>query len=141
GLVERAQQAGREILEHETLRHQAVTDRLTRLGNRRRLSDELGEYLVRAFDEAPLLLLLFDLDGFKSYNDTFGHVAGDALLARLGKKLRAAVSPHGTAYRLGGDEFCVLMPADPGALHETIAAAVGALAERGEKFAISASCG
>jgi HD-GYP domain-containing protein (c-di-GMP phosphodiesterase class II) len=68
-------------------------------------------------------------------------VAGDALLARLGKKLRGAVSPLGSAYRLGGDEFCVLAPAQHGSLRETIAAAMGALEEHGEEFAISASCG
>ena len=57
--------------------------------------------------------MLFDLDGFKSYNDTFGHLAGDALLARLGGKLAAAVAPAGDAFRLGGDEFCVLISAGP----------------------------
>jgi diguanylate cyclase (GGDEF)-like protein len=84
--------------------------------------------------------MLFDLDGFKSYNDTFGHVAGDALLARLSHKLQSAVSPHGSAYRLGGDEFCVLLPA-LGDLEESVTAAARALQEGGENFAISASCG
>jgi diguanylate cyclase (GGDEF)-like protein len=141
GLVERAQVAVSDILAHEALREQALSDPLTRLGNRRRLAEDLTLRLLDASAHAPLVLMLFDLNGFKTYNDTFGHVAGDALLARLGKKLRSAVSPQGTAYRLGGDEFCVLMPAEPTALHDTIAAAVGALEERGEKFAISASCG
>ena len=68
--------------------------------------------------------MLFDLDGFKAYNDTFGHGAGDALLARLGGKLDQAVSPHGSAYRLGGDEFCVLLPA-LGPLEDMIATAAG----------------
>ena len=53
--------------------------------------------------------MLFDLDGFKTYNDTFGHPAGDALLAHLGAKLAAAVAPYGEAYRLGGDEFCAVL--------------------------------
>ncbi len=57
------------------------------------------------------MLVLFDLNGFKTYNDTFGHPAGDALLSRLAAKLAAAVAPAGTAYRMGGDEFCVLLPA------------------------------
>jgi diguanylate cyclase (GGDEF)-like protein len=50
--------------------------------------------------------MLFDLNGFKGYNDTFGHPAGDALLIRLAGALAAAMAQHdGTAYRLGGDEF------------------------------------
>ncbi len=141
GLVERAQRAATEIVAHETLREQAVTDPLTRLGNRRKLSEDLGDRLLTATFETPLLLMLFDLDGFKSYNDTFGHVAGDALLARLGHKLAAAVSPHGSAYRLGGDEFCVLLPARRDQLRDAIAAAAGALHERGETFMVTASCG
>ena len=88
GLVERAQAAAAEIVAHELLREQAQTDPLTHLGNRRKLADELGERLVKASLDAPLVLMLFDLDGFKSYNDTFGHVAGDALLARLGVQAR-----------------------------------------------------
>ena len=51
---------------------------------------------------------MFDLDGFKSYNDTHGHPAGDTLLARLGARLAAAFTESGSAYRLGGDEFCLL---------------------------------
>jgi predicted signal transduction protein with EAL and GGDEF domain len=93
GLVERAQTAATEIVAHDVLREQAQTDPLTRLGNRRKLAEELGDRLVKASPEAPLVLMLFDLDGFKAYNDTFGHVAGDALLARLGCKLDTAVAP------------------------------------------------
>ena len=56
-----------------------------------------------------MLLTLFDLNGFKNYNDTFGHPAGDALLVRLGSALADAVAPFGArAYRPGGDEFCVI---------------------------------
>ncbi|CAN5140377.1 hypothetical protein BH20ACT13_BH20ACT13_08130 [soil metagenome] len=49
--------------------------------------------------------MIFDLDGFKGYNDAFGHPAGDALLARLGSKLAAVPTSARGAYRLGGDEF------------------------------------
>ena len=55
------------------------------------------------------MLYLFDLNGFKRYNDTFGHPAGDELLIRLGSALQAAVGEDGTAYRIGGDEFCLLL--------------------------------
>ncbi|MGO9902692.1 MAG: HD domain-containing phosphohydrolase [Solirubrobacteraceae bacterium] len=140
GLVERAQTAATEIVAHELLREQAQTDPLTRLGNRRKLADELGKRLVSTSTDAPILLLLFDLDGFKGYNDTFGHVAGDGLLARLGFKLNGAVAPDGSAYRLGGDEFCVILPTHQDLQRRVIAAAC-ALEEHGETFAITASCG
>jgi two-component system cell cycle response regulator len=89
----------------------------------------------------PLLVLLFDLDGFKSYNDTFGHPAGDGLLIRLGHRLGAASDPYGAAFRLGGDEFCVL--AHPGAAGRAtvVAAASASLTDSGEGFEVSASQG
>jgi diguanylate cyclase (GGDEF)-like protein len=56
-----------------------------------------------------MVLTMFDLNGFKNYNDNFGHPAGDALLLRLGRALQEAVGPFaGRAYRPGGDEFCVI---------------------------------
>ena len=141
GLVEQARNAATDIIAHQLLREQALTDSLTKLGNRRKLQADLEERRPAASSSLPLVLILFDLDGFKSYNDTFGHLAGDALLARLGAKLAAAVRSHGTAYRLGGDEFCVLAVARSSELHPLVAAAVGGLHERGEKFAVGASCG
>src|SRR3712207_9338182 len=93
-----------------------MTDALTGIPNRRQLKADLDQGLKQATRERPLLLLLFDLNGFKGYNDTFGHPAGDALLVRLAKALEAAMTSHGaTAYRLGGDEFCVLASVDPDA--------------------------
>ena len=73
----------------------------------------------------PRMLVLFDLNGFKTYNDTFGHPAGDALLTRLAAKLAAAVAPDGNAYRMGGDEFCVLLPASEPELHRVAEALCG----------------
>jgi diguanylate cyclase (GGDEF)-like protein len=142
-LVAQARTAVTEILAHEALREQAVTDPLTQLGNRRKLSADLGRVLSGSTSPTsdPIVLMLFDLDGFKSYNDTFGHLAGDALLARLGVKLGRVVAPRGAAYRLGGDEFCVLVPATPEELHDAVTAAAAALEERGETFTVRASCG
>ena len=57
------------------------------------------------------MLALFDLDGFKQYNDSFGHPAGDALLVRLAERLKAATEGLGSVYRMGGDEFCLLASA------------------------------
>jgi diguanylate cyclase (GGDEF)-like protein/putative nucleotidyltransferase with HDIG domain len=124
--------------QRRSLEAAAHTDSLTGLGNRRQLLADLEAALARAAD-SPKLLMLFDLDGFKSYNDTFGHLAGDALLHRLGQALAKDVAPHGAAYRLGGDEFCVLASAHEA---ETIRhAAPSALAERGEGFEVTASHG
>jgi diguanylate cyclase (GGDEF)-like protein/putative nucleotidyltransferase with HDIG domain len=131
--------------EHMTLlgtsRGEATTDELTGIGNRRRLTADLEDQLQRVTPEHPLLLMLFDLNGFKAYNDTYGHPAGDALLTRLGSALAAAVDGRGAAYRMGGDEFCVLagLPADAHA--ELAADARAALSESGDGFAISAALG
>jgi two-component system, cell cycle response regulator len=82
---------------------------------------------------------MFDLNGFKRYNDTFGHAAGDALLTRLGTRLSEAAAP-GSAYRLGGDEFCVLLP-ERGDAEGWLARTDAALVERGDGFMISAARG
>jgi two-component system, cell cycle response regulator len=116
-------------------RDQARTDDLTGLGNRRKLLDDLGRALE---DGRPVSLALFDLNGFKQLNDSFGHPAGDATLARLGAALGRAAVGRGTAYRLGGDEFAVVIY---DAVGETLAAATSALAESGPEFAITAACG
>jgi two-component system cell cycle response regulator len=118
-------------------RGEARTDELTGLGNRRKFLDDLRHALD---DGRTVTLALLDLNGFKHYNDTFGHPAGDAALARLGAALQRAVSGRGVAYRMGGDEFSVLSY-DERAGNETIAAAAAALEESGPGFAISAACG
>ena len=123
----------------ESTRGEANTDALTGLCNRRKFTSDLHARLLLASPVHPVTLTLFDLDGFKAYNDTFGHPAGDALLTRLGHRLREAVGDRGVAYRLGGDEFCVLSAGAASA--GTIEAAVEALTERGEAFAISDSHG
>jgi diguanylate cyclase (GGDEF)-like protein/PAS domain S-box-containing protein len=124
----------------ERLAHQALHDQLTGLSNRRKLLDDLEELLERS-GEREAQLLLFDLDGFKAYNDTFGHPAGDVLLARLAQRLDRAVRGRGYAYRMGGDEFCVLALAGPEGPEDLAAAAAAALAEQGDGFRITASHG
>jgi two-component system, cell cycle response regulator len=122
-------------------RHHALTDALTGLSNRRRFHVDLEEELAHAHSGSPLLLALFDLNGFKRYNDTYGHPAGDALLARLGRSLEAAVKPLGHAYRLGGDEFCILVKVEQHDVDAIVATAAAALSERGTGFTIHASHG
>ena len=119
----------------------ALTDPLTRLGNRRRLAADLVERMKVVSEANPLVLMVFDLDGFKTYNDTFGHMAGDALLARMGRKLALVVGSEGVAYRLGGDEFCVLLPSHPQDVPRAVSRITDALREDGERFSIAASGG
>jgi len=120
---------------------EARTDSLTGLRNRRSLMADLELQLELASPASPRALLLFDLDGFKEYNDAFGHPAGDGLLVRLAARLADAVGPSGQAYRLGGDEFCALVLTGPGGTDEPLAACSAALTERGEGFEVSCSFG
>jgi diguanylate cyclase (GGDEF)-like protein len=122
-------------------RREALTDTLTGLGNRRHMNQDLEDALTEAHAGQPYTLLFFDLDGFKNYNDAFGHNAGDALLRRLGAALAAAVRASGTAYRLGGDEFCVLMRGALDAHSEPVRVAAAALCESGDGFHVGASLG
>jgi diguanylate cyclase (GGDEF)-like protein len=120
---------------------EALTDSLTGLGNRRRFVSDLETLLVEGDSDDPVSLTVFDLDGFKTYNDSFGHAAGDALLGRVASRLTDATDGYGTAYRVGGDEFCVLASATaagPGSLTERSAAA---LSEEGEGFSVRCSYG
>jgi two-component system, cell cycle response regulator len=119
-------------------RRDAETDALTGLANRRKLLLDLEERLAAC---VPTLLILFDLDGFKSYNDAFGHPAGDALLRRLAQKLDAACGQFGRSYRMGGDEFCLLADGDPSQRAAIVATATKALEDEGEGFKITCAYG
>jgi two-component system, cell cycle response regulator len=122
--------------------HDSRTDALTGLPNRRALMRDLEAAIERPSPRGSLrLLAMFDLDGFKLYNDTFGHPAGDALLTRLGARLESFSAPRGRAYRLGGDEFCLLAECTAAEVDGIIAGAVGTLSERGEGFTVTASQG
>ncbi len=123
---------------------ESVTDALTELPNRRALLRDFD----RLFEGGDLarkgeyVCAIFDLDGFKAYNDSFGHPAGDALLKRLGACLHEVIAPFGgTAYRLGGDEFCVLAPITTSGAAPIVEVARAALGERGQGFSIGASGG
>jgi two-component system cell cycle response regulator len=119
---------------------EALTDALTGLANRRALALELERRMALGPECSPYLVALFDLDGFKHYNDTFGHPTGDALLQRLGRNLESQLGGRGTAFRMGGDEFCAVID-DLDAPDTTLKAAGAALSEHGEGFTISCSYG
>lgn len=100
---ERAAQSRIERLAH--------FDMLTGLPNRALLIDRLNQESARAKRGArPFAVLMFDLDGFKKVNDTWGHAAGDQLLRQVGTRARACVRASDTIGRLGGDEFLAILP-------------------------------
>ena len=129
------------VRENKSLLEQVQTDPLTGLGNRGRMQVDLERRCAGATEEHPIALLFLDLNGFKSYNDSFGHPEGDKLLARLGNALRKAVDNDGTAYRIGGDEFCVLLACAADRLDEVSRQAAMALSCRGPGYDIAASWG
>lgn len=133
------------LRENKRLLEQVQTDRLTGLGSQARLQMDL-EARERGRLHRPLTIVLLDLNGFKRYNDTFGHPAGDKMLRLLGQRLKEAVGAGAMAYRLGGDEFVVLAPGglvDRG--FEERDAFAGRIAEaltsRGSGFDLSAAWG
>jgi len=118
-------------------RAEALSDGLTGLANRRALMRELNDRLA---SREPWTLAMYDLDGFKHYNDLFGHPAGDALLCRLAGRFSAALGAERT-FRMGGDEFCALVPGDADRAARPVAAGAAALAESGDGFSVASSYG
>jgi diguanylate cyclase (GGDEF)-like protein/PAS domain S-box-containing protein len=99
----------RNALEAE-LRHQAFHDSLTHLANRALFADRVEHALQReARDTTNVAVLVVDLDGFKTVNDSLGHTAGDTLLVMVAERLQSVLRPGDTAARLGGDEFGILL--------------------------------
>jgi diguanylate cyclase (GGDEF)-like protein len=135
--------AQRQALQAESKHAQELAhqDPLTGIGNRRRLMADLNALLPLASEETPLLLAAFDLDGFKAYNDTYGHPTGDTLLRRLGSQLARAMQARGHVYRMGGDEFCVLAHVTPADAPTVVERAAGALSASGDLFEVKCSYG
>jgi diguanylate cyclase (GGDEF)-like protein len=120
-------------LQLTTQREMAITDPLTGLGNRRALAaalDDVHHRRGRAF------VGMFDLDGFKAYNDAFGHPAGDDLLVRIAGRLSGVCQDRDAVFRMGGDEFCMISN-----VRENLLAARRVIEDRGPGFCISASLG
>jgi diguanylate cyclase (GGDEF)-like protein len=100
----------KERLEYEQ-RGYALSDPLTGLSNRRAFQDQLKRMVRRRqFGTEPLGILVLDLDNFKAINDRFGHAAGDRVLASFAEVARNSMRPTDCIYRIGGEEFCCLLP-------------------------------
>lgn len=96
---------------HDLVRHQAVTDTLTGLANRRAFNDRLDEEIRRSNRyRHPFTLLMIDLDKFKTVNDTYGHPVGDQTLKSVAACLQMAVRDTDFVARYGGDEFTMILP-------------------------------
>lgn len=104
----------RKVLQHK-LKRLATADQLTGLFNRAHFNTRLQEEIDRARRlQRPLCLILLDLDGFKEYNDTRGHLAGDSVLRGVGRIILHACRKFiDSAFRYGGDEFTILLPDTP----------------------------
>jgi diguanylate cyclase (GGDEF)-like protein len=131
---------GLSVRDNKRLLEQVRTDHLTGLGNQGRLQVDLAARCLRAAQE-PLTLILLDLNGFKRYNDTFGHPAGDAVLERMGAQLKEMLGADGAAYRIGGDEFAVLTAVADGRNGPVAKRVAEALTASGPGFDLSAAWG
>ena len=113
------------------LRHEAVTDELTRLYNRRYLAERYREERARAVrNRHTLVAMMLDIDKFKRVNDRWGHDAGDAVLRELAALVRKVVRAEDIVARYGGEEFCVLLPEIPLSQAEQVADRLRAVVER-----------
>ncbi|MGK2931993.1 MAG: bifunctional diguanylate cyclase/phosphohydrolase [Solirubrobacterales bacterium] len=124
--------------ENDRLLKLAHTDPLTGIHGRGRLVSDAAQLEASG---RPVTVALFDLDGFKLYNDSFGHAAGDALLIRMARRLADAVDGFGDVYRIGGDEFTVLLWGDLDETARLVGRTDFAMCERGDGFDIRASKG
>jgi diguanylate cyclase len=110
-LCEEVGQLRREL---EAIRNESLTDALTGLGNRRYFDAALEKAVAECHAEnAPLALLLADVDHFKSINDTYGHVVGDRVLRFVASTLKQSIKGKDVAARHGGEEFAVILPRTP----------------------------
>lgn len=128
------------VRDNKRLLEQVRTDQLTGLGSHGRLQVDLAARCERAGEEA-LTVVLLDLNGFKRFNDTFGHPAGDAMLQRLGGQLREALGAGVSGYRVGGDEFVVLIGGDGRDHDGVVKRAAEAMTATGKGYELTAAWG
>jgi diguanylate cyclase (GGDEF)-like protein len=133
---------------HDEIYQLSITDNLTGIPNQRALREELKREISRARRHSlPTSLLMLDIDRFKEVNDRYGHLAGDAVLARVAATVRAATRDGDTVARYGGEEIAVLMPqtevAEAHGVAERVRAAIEGLvtAYRGLSIGVTVSIG
>jgi len=103
--------SGEMETQRKFLTHQAFTDPLTTLGNRR-FFDEASKEYIREFQaiSKPLSMIVFDIDHFKAVNDTYGHNVGDQVIAGFAKCIQKNTRTHDVSARIGGEEFAIIIP-------------------------------
>ncbi|MFC4640289.1 sensor domain-containing diguanylate cyclase [Deinococcus hohokamensis] len=127
-----------ERQEHvRALERVALEDVLTGVGNRRAYESVLAQLLTQMVPGQGLLLAVMDLNDFKQVNDQHGHAAGDALLRRFARALQSQVEPGVRVFRIGGDEFALMVP--PG--HAVAEAAVVSWVKQAEASAVDGAVG
>ena len=95
----------------EAVRHESLTDPLTSLANRKYFDSALDKYIGQSVASGePLALLLADIDHFKVFNDTYGHLTGDQVLRLVAMALKQNVKGQDVAARYGGEEFAIILP-------------------------------
>lgn len=111
-LIDKVRRAESELkVSNKKLEELSILDDLTKLSNRRHLNRMLGEEMKRSNRfKRPMAFIMMDIDRFKEYNDTFGHVPGDTILKELAQLLLSNVREIDFVSRYGGDEFCILLP-------------------------------
>jgi two-component system cell cycle response regulator len=146
-IVNRCIEKSRIVREKERLegevRRLSITDDLTGLYNYRHFYRKLEEETVRARrQKVPLSLMMFDLDNFKKYNDTHGHIEGDKVLERIGKIVGQCIRQKvDSGYRYGGDEFAVILIGVKADRASQIAERLRGLVERAKLGGITVSIG
>jgi len=111
--IDRRKQA-QERIERETIANRAkaarLIDAVTGILQRGELDADLAKIANRNSDDSPVSFVMIDLDHFKTFNDTYGHPAGDEILRAVAQKIAAVVRGKGEAYRYGGEEMSVILP-------------------------------
>ena len=134
----------------DKLKRLSITDGLTKLYNSRYFYNQLKAEIDRTSRyQRPLSLLLLDIDQFKEYNDSFGHLEGDKVLVRLGQVIKTCLRKMDSAYRYGGEEFTVILPETEGDEAATVAERIRSCVtkekffprEQKEKYTITISIG